>query len=88
VNVFLKNRRYALKNIIKGGGSRLVDCQKEHWEILKRFMALIVKQEKVVKNCGMKAHVMIHHPIAKVVKATTKYHSNMGIHSNSYSSKE
>jgi hypothetical protein len=85
MNVFLKNRRYALKNIIKGGASRLEDYQEEHWENLKCFIASKVKQEEVAKNRGMRAHVMIHHHVAKVVEATAKYRTNMAIQSSSSS---
>jgi hypothetical protein len=59
VNVFFKNRRHALITFIKRGASRPGDYQKEHWESLKHLITLAVKQEKVAKNCAMKAHVVI-----------------------------
>ncbi len=59
VNVFLKNRRHALKTLIEGGASRPKDYQKEHWESLKHLIASKTKHEEATNNHAMKARVMI-----------------------------
>jgi hypothetical protein len=46
---------------------------------LKRFVASKAKQKEIANNRYMRAHVMIHHHVAKVVEATTKYRTNMSI---------
>jgi hypothetical protein len=59
VNLFLKNKKHALKTFIEAGASRPKDCQEEHWESLKHLITLEVKQEDVAKNHAMKACVVI-----------------------------
>ncbi len=57
VNVYLKNRRHALKLLIESGVGRLDDCGIDHWENIKCFITLKAKQNEVTKNCAMHAFV-------------------------------
>ncbi len=53
MNVFLKNILHSLKKFIKSNLARLGDCTQEHWENMKRIVALEAKQGEATKYCAM-----------------------------------
>ncbi len=61
VNVYVKNRRHALKLLIEVGGMRLDHCAEDHGENMKRFIASDAKQREAMKNHAMRTLVSTPH---------------------------
>jgi len=59
VNVYLKNRHHALKLLIEANAARPGDCTNDHWETMKRLIALKAKQGEVAKYHAMQTKVNI-----------------------------
>ncbi len=57
VNVYLKNRRHALKNLIEASALRPDDCPEDHWDNLKHLVTSEAKQEETIKSYAMRAHM-------------------------------
>jgi hypothetical protein len=57
VNVYLKNRHYALKLLIEANVARPKDCIDDHWESMKHFITLKAKQGKATRYHAMQAKV-------------------------------
>lgn len=72
MNVYLKNRQHALILLIDAGGMRSNDCVEDHWEKLKRLIALEAKQGESTNDWAMRAIVNTpsHYSCGEEVGAT------------------
>ncbi len=57
VNLYVKNRRHALKILIESSGNRPNDCAIKHWENMIHLITFEAKQNKAASNCAMRAFV-------------------------------
>jgi hypothetical protein len=60
VNAYLTNKWHFLKVLIEANAPQPVDCNEEHWENMKHFIAFEAKQDKATKNHAKWA--LVHTP--------------------------